>query len=73
MFLDINMPDIDGWDFLSVFAEMDEHIQKHFIIYILSSSIDPSDKTKAKSNIHVKEFLSKPLLTSDVERLIQFN
>lgn len=73
LFLDINMPDIDGWDFLSVFAEMDEHIQKQFTIYLLSSSIDSADKAKAKSNVYVEEFLSKPLLTADVERLSQIN
>ena len=73
LFLDINMPEINGWDFLNAFAEMDEHIQKQFIIYVLSSSIDPADKAKAKSNVHIRDFLSKPLLTSDVERLTELN
>ena len=73
LFLDINMPDINGWDFLKVFAKMDKHIQDQFTIYILSSSIDPADEIKANSNAFVTSFLSKPLLTPDVEKLMETN
>ncbi|MBV9962634.1 MAG: response regulator [Parafilimonas sp.] len=73
LFLDINMPEIDGWDFLEEFSKMNDHIQEQFIIYLLSSSIDPSDKQRAASNNFVKDFLSKPLTYADVSKLASQN
>ena len=73
LFLDINMPEIDGWDFLDEFAKMNDHIHDQFIIYLLSSSIDPSDKQRAASNKFVKDFLSKPLSYADISKLATSN
>jgi CheY-like chemotaxis protein len=73
LFLDINMPEIDGWDFLDEFAKMDDRIHKQFVIYLLSSSIDPSDKQRAASANFVKGFLSKPLSYADVSKLAAQN
>ena len=61
LFLDINMPEMDGWEFLDEFKKMESLIHTKFKIYILSSSINPADIEKAKINIFVKGFLSKPL------------
>jgi two-component SAPR family response regulator len=73
LFLDINMPEINGWDFLDEFADMDEQIHDQFTIYLLSSSIDPSDKQRAESNKFVTGFLSKPLAYPDVSKLAAQN
>ena len=61
LFLDINMPLLDGWEFLDAFAAMDSRIRDCFRIYMFSSSVDPRDKQKAESNPLVTGFLSKPL------------
>ena len=42
IFLDINMPEMDGWGFLDELKKMKSYIQNQFKIYILSSSINPS-------------------------------
>lgn len=61
IFLDLNMPVMNGWDFLDAF---ETHFLKKFSntrVYILSSSIDPIDLEKSKSYKSVLGFISKPL------------
>ncbi|EPR69362.1 response regulator [Cyclobacterium qasimii] len=58
LFLDINMPEMNGWDFLETFKP----IKKDPEIYILSSSIDELDITKAGQYKKVKNYLTKPLI-----------
>ncbi|WP_436515931.1 response regulator [Ekhidna sp. To15] len=57
--LDLNMPVMNGWEFLDVFPKL--NIKAQLELYVLSSSIDPFDKEKARSSSIVKEFLTKPL------------
>ena len=61
IFLDINMPVMDGWEFLDEFEKLPIAARKDCIIYMLTSSIDPSDIEKARSYKSVKNFISKPL------------
>ena len=64
LFLDINMPEINGWQFLDEFSKLEPHVQNQFIIYIVSSSIDPTDEEKANKHPFVKGYLPKPLNAS---------
>lgn len=61
LFLDINMPVISGWEFLSAFEGLAEKIRQQIKIYLLSSSIDPSDIEKASTNRFVQGYYPKPL------------
>lgn len=61
LFLDINMPEISGWEFLDEFSLFPGHLHAQFKIFILSSSIDPEDKAKAEKHPMVHGFYSKPL------------
>ncbi len=61
LLLDINMPNITGWEFLDIFETMDDRTKSQYDIYILSSSIDPRDIKKAKENPLVIDFIEKPL------------
>ncbi|HSM62403.1 MAG TPA: response regulator [Gillisia sp.] len=64
--LDINMPQMDGWQFLDCLIKHRPGFEKETTIYIVSSSIAQSDRTKAHSYKQVSGFLSKPL---SVEKL----
>jgi CheY-like chemotaxis protein len=69
IFLDINMPEIDGWEFLN---RLKNQSLKPKVI-ILSSSIDPVEKNKAYSHDCVKDFISKPLTREKLNKLFLEN
>src|SRR5690242_1064009 len=46
LFLDINMPTLTGWEVLEEFENFPDLVKQHIKIYMLSSSVDPSDKQK---------------------------
>ncbi len=61
IFLDINMPRMDGWEFLQEFEKLPDTILNKCSVYMLTSSIDPNDIEKSKTYKTVKNFFSKPL------------
>lgn len=69
IFLDINMPVLDGWGFLEAFSQYPEELKKSCTLYILSSSIDEEDVKKAKINKDVRDFFSKPLTNVHFEQI----
>ena len=62
IFLDLNMPIMDGWEFLDEFVKLP--IKNKPRVYIVSSSIDNQDIEKAKTYEIVKDFIVKPLSES---------
>ena len=71
LFLDINMLGISGWEFLNVFESFNEKIHQQFAIYILSSSINPTDKINADVNPFVKGYYPKPLSLETINLLFR--
>ncbi len=71
IFLDINMPIIDGWQFLEQFEEISIKLEKKVYIYMLSSSIDNRDIDRAHKNKNVKDYLTKPMSDYDFEKIFQ--
>ena len=61
IFLDINMPIMDGWQFLEEFSALESTITQNVQIYLVTSSIDERDIEKANKFINVKEYLVKPI------------
>lgn len=70
IFLDIRMPEIDGFGFLEMFDSLPEIIHMQTKIVMLSSSIDAEDYKKAMDNRFVKQFLNKPLQKESVINLV---
>lgn len=64
--IDINMPVMNGWEFIEAYQELD--FKKDADLYILSSSVYENDIEKTKSYSSVKGFISKPL---SIERLTE--
>ena len=61
IFLDLNMPLISGWDFLREFDQLSDEIRSQFEIYVISSSPDPYERSRAMADRNVKDFMSKPI------------
>ena len=64
--LDINMPIMDGWEFMDEMVDLKSKINETINIYIVSSSIALEDKIKAKSYTEIIAYLSKPINTNDL-------
>ncbi len=61
VFLDINMPIMDGFQFLEDFEKFSQQVLEKCKIIMLSSSISPRDIDRAASSKYVKKYLNKPL------------
>jgi CheY-like chemotaxis protein len=59
--LDINMPVMNGWEFLEEYLQIIDQFNAIIPVFMLSSTIDQADFDKAKSYHVVKGFYSKPL------------
>ena len=69
--LDLNMPVMDGWEFIEEFIKIP--CSKEILIYVVSSSIDPEDVKRAKSLESVSGYIVKPIsLDSLKDILIEF-
>jgi CheY-like chemotaxis protein len=64
--LDLNMPIMGGWEFIEAFSTYYSAFSEKTKIFILSSSINPIDSSKAKLEKLVSGFLPKPLSIQDV-------
>ena len=69
IFLDINMPVMNGWDFLDELDKVKSDFKELPRIYLLSSTVDPEDYTKAKRYSLVKDFISKPLSKEVLQKI----
>ncbi len=69
IFLDINMPVMDGWEFIGELSKMSAPNLNNVHIHILTSSLDPSDYSKAELSPLIQGFISKPLEIEKVEFL----
>jgi CheY-like chemotaxis protein len=61
IFLDINMPIMNGWNFLEAFDKLASDLPKKIIIYVVSSSVDESDMERSKSFDSVTDYVIKPI------------
>lgn len=70
IFLDLNMPTMSGWEFITQFEKLPQETRDNFHIYIVSSSINPADLELAATNPRVKEYVIKPVGETFIRKLI---
>lgn len=66
LMLDVQLPGMNGFEFLEKFHELSEEIKNKFTIFMLSSTIDDADILKASLNPYIIEMLNKPLNIQDL-------
>ena len=68
--LDINMPEMNGWQFLDVLQEM--KISENVFVIMVTSSIDGCDKEKAGGYSNVIDFMEKPVSIENCNRIKEY-
>jgi CheY-like chemotaxis protein len=71
IFLDLNMPVMDGWEFLKEYQEIYPSFARGNELYIVSSSISPHEMERSKSIEVVSEFIIKPLVKEKFMEIMQ--
>jgi len=71
IFLDINMPGMNGWEFLEEYNNLDVQFQSAVIVVMLTTSDSPEDKAKAALYNIVSGLKSKPLTIEMLEEVIE--
>jgi|AntRauTorckE5430_2_1112549.scaffolds.fasta_scaffold09860_1 CheY-like chemotaxis protein len=67
IFLDTNMPILDGWQFIEEYASMKAEIKKKVVIFMFSSSIDPSDAESASKISEISNYIIKPASSEEMK------
>jgi len=71
IFLDINMPKMNGFEFLVEYKKLDERLKSKVLIVMLTTSLNPEDQQKAKTFNEVNEYKQKPLTYEMLQEIIE--
>jgi CheY-like chemotaxis protein len=70
IFLDLNMPVMDGWEFLNEYDTLSSKIKKDIALFIVTSSISPQEVERSKNYRTVTDFLIKPVARGKIVEII---
>jgi CheY-like chemotaxis protein len=71
IFLDINMPKMNGWEFLEEYSKLNENKKARQVIIMLTTSLNPADEKKAQSLSVISGFESKPLTAEKLQKILE--
>ena len=72
IFLDINMPAMNGWEFLEEYIMLDKNFTSSIKIVMLTTSSNPSDQERASESCLINNYINKPLSTSLLDEVLSF-
>lgn len=70
IFLDVNMPIMNGWEFLEEYSHLKQRLSKPVLIYVVSSSVDEFDVSKSRQYDTVKGYIVKPVLREKFRQIL---
>ncbi len=71
IFLDINMPAMNGWEFLEQYKQLDKERQARVMVVMLTTSLFPEDEVRAREIPEVSGFENKPLTPEKLDRILK--
>ncbi len=71
IFLDINMPAMDGWEFIDRYRSLPSAQKADIVLIMLTTSLNPDDELKTRTIPEVAGFENKPLSQMRLEQLLQ--
>ncbi|MEP2669526.1 MAG: response regulator [Cyclobacteriaceae bacterium] len=71
IFLDINMPVMDGFEFMEEFIKLKPRTDKKIIVYMVSSSVDPADLERAEKISEISDYIIKPIEVEQVLSIVE--
>jgi CheY-like chemotaxis protein len=70
IFLDINMPGMNGWEFLAEYERLDASLKNSVVVVMLTTSDNPDDRAKASAMNVATDFQTKPLTREMLEDIM---
>lgn len=70
IFLDINMPGMNGWEFIEEYEKLDERLRGKVVVIMLTTSDNPDDHARAKKMTVLADFKTKPLTKEMLNEII---
>ena len=70
IFLDINMPGMNGWEFLEEYDKLGRELQSKIVVVMLTTSENPDDRIKAEALDLLADFKTKPLTKEILDEVI---
>ncbi|TVZ16799.1 response regulator [Maribacter sp. MAR_2009_72] len=70
IFLDINMPVMDGFQFMEEYVKIHPKVGKKIIIYMVSSSVDEVDIERAKKISQISDYIIKPIRETQLKNIL---
>ena len=70
IFLDINMPGMNGWEFLVACQQLPEEQKGKQIVVMLTTSLNPDDRKRAETMASISYFENKPLLEQKIKGIV---
>ena len=71
IFLDLNMPGLNGWEFLEEYRKLDKIQQGRVVIVLLTTSMNTDDEEKAKTIPEINDFEHKPLTSEMLQEILE--
>lgn len=71
IFLDINMPGMNGWEFLEEYKKLDKNLKNTMVVVMLTTSDNSDDKIQAKTTGVLSDFKTKPLTKEMLEDVLE--
>ncbi len=71
IFLDINMPGMDGWEFMHEYRKLSNPHHEQVVVVMLTTSVNPDDEEKARGMDGISQFRHKPLTREMLDEIIR--